>query len=669
MHMRAKPLAAEGVTASRRVWLTATLTTAVLVTAVDAVLLQLKKAFFTGGFLSDSHTRGPLEALGFIAASLASDIALAAPLAALTLLAVHRLRLTDRARRLAVTLGAAVPLVIAEFITYRIASFLGDAFDLSLLFDLTGRRPSEFLAVAAGQLAAPLAALLATVGCVVVLVRLVNRGDAVRGDGPRPLRILGAAVVAALVLGTAVSAARVAAEVYDDGVQRKASGRAIASVLEYVSDIDRDGYGVGEAPADAAPFDASIHPYAIDVPGNGIDEDGIGGDLALSAPYAEGASSAGASWTEHPNVVFIVLESFRSDAFGKTINGKPVTPNLSALAARGVSAPLAFSHNGYTAQSRFHLFSGSIADLRQQQTLIDDFKRNGYEVGYFSGQDDSFGGAAYSVGLERADVEFDARQARNQRYTTFSTAGSLAVPFDVVEARLAKFLATRRTDRPLFLYINFHDTHFPYSRKGLAPLVSKVRLDESRIEPSNADAVKEMYYNTAANVDAAIGTTLEAIAKHLGAPPAVIVTGDHGESLFDEGFLGHGYALNDVQTRVPLIVAGLPMTITEPFVQADLRDEIGAALSGHGGGPTVVRSPTKQVFQYLGKIDKPRAIGFVSADGRLVYDFRSGEVQSGGSWKKPSALTGADAQRFQDLVHLWERMVLARSQNTSARRE
>ena len=47
---------------------------------------------------------------------------------------------------------------------------------------------------------------------------------------------------------------------------------------------------------------------------------------------------------------------------------------------------------------------------------------------------------------------------------------------------------------------------------------------------------------------------------------------DHGESLFDEGFLGHGYALNDAQTRIPLIVSGLPLRLVEPFGQVDLRD-------------------------------------------------------------------------------------------------
>ena len=55
------------------------------------------------------------------------------------------------------------------------------------------------------------------------------------------------------------------------------------------------------------------------------------------------------------------------------------------------------------------------------------------------------------------------------------------------------------------------------------------------------------------------------MSERLGADPAVVVTSDHGESLFEEGFLGHGYALNDAQSRIPLIVTGLPLVAGSPW--------------------------------------------------------------------------------------------------------
>jgi arylsulfatase A-like enzyme len=375
------------------------------------------------------------------------------------------------------------------------------------------------------------------------------------------------------------------------------------------------------------------------------------------------------AWRRHPDVVLFVLESFRADALGRIVNGVPVTPVLDELARQGVSSSLAFSHNGYTAQSRYHLLTGSLAGLRDG-SLIDDFTINGYQTAYFSGQDESFGGPAFGIGFERAEVRYDASEDPDRRYSRFTTAGSLAVPHSVLQEQIDAFLAARTDERPLFLYVNFHDTHFPYHHDDLEPLVSRVTVRQSRIAPARADAVREMYFNAAANVDRALGRTLDAVTRALGRTPAVVVTADHGESLFDEGFLGHGYALNDVQTRIPLIVRGLPMEIGEPFGQVELRDAIGAALSrdpADGDDPRLFPVPGKEVFQYLGNIHRPRQIALASGDGRLIYDFRSRLVHMpGGAVHRASGLDGDAPVPFLQLVHYWERMMLARAAGGAA---
>ena len=648
---------------ARREWLKVTLAGTLLVTLFDAALLQQKKAFFTGGFLAGAHTQGSAEVFTFLLVSICADAAVVGLLAAVALALSGRIRLTPHARLLAALIAAVSPLLLADFASYKLTAYLGDAFDLSLLFDLTGRKPQEFAAVASAHLIAPLLLLGTAGGAAGGLVWLVNRvGRRPSVTMPVGISVLLTAVIVC-VLGIGMTAAATTwNDTLDDGLGRKPSGMFASWVTERVTDVDRDGFGVGHAPTDPDPFNASVYPYAVDVPGNGVDEDGVAGDLPAGTPaYTENVAHA--PWQRKPNVVLIVLESFRADALGQILNGKPVTPVLDALGRSGVATSRALSHNGYTAQSRFHIFSGSLAGLRGGLSLIDDFKANGYEVGYFSGQDDSFGGDGYSVGMDRADVAYDARQDRKRRYSSFSTAGSLAVPFDVVEERVAGFLEHRDASRPLFLYINFHDTHYPYHRDGIKPLVSNEVLSESQITPSRANALKEMYFNTAANVDAAIGTTLDLLTRRLGGPPAVIVTGDHGESLFDEGFLGHGYALNDVQTRIPLVVSGLPLTVEEPFGQSDLRDAVNAAMAQPAGSdaPRLTTRSDKTVFQYLGRIERPREIAFATQTGRTIYDFRTGRVRTAnGDWIRPGSLEGRNATEFQRLINTWERMVLAR---------
>jgi hypothetical protein len=291
-------------------------------------------------------------------------------------------------------------------------------------------------------------------------------------------------------------------------------------------------------------------------------------------------------------------------------------------------------------------------------------------VAYFSAQDESFGGPQEGVGFDRADVAYDARVDRQRRFTDFSTAGSLAVPLDLVEERVGAFLDQRQTKQPLFLYVNFQDTHFPYHHRGIRSLVSSSIVPQSDISPEHADAVRAMYLNTASNVDGAIGEILAHVRRALGREPGVIVLSDHGESLFDEGFLGHGYALNEAQTRIPLVVANLPMVLQEPFVQADLRDALDGALEmpyTPDAKPIVTTNPSRTVFQYLGQIERPAEIAFTGISRRTIYDFREQRARVGnGEWRRLEELTPEQRTEVLRLVQTWERMMLARHAASSA---
>jgi hypothetical protein len=158
-----------------------------------------------------------------------------------------------------------------------------------------------------------------------------------------------------------------------------------------LTDVDRDGYGLLGRPGDPALFDARVHPYAIDVPGDGIDQDGVAGDLpAALGRYEEptarrSTGRAVAMWCSWCSKAFVPTP------WARRWGARPVTPVLDGLARGGLSIAHAYSHNGYTVQARNHIFTGSIAGVRGGTTIVDDFKANGYETAYFSGQDDSFG--------------------------------------------------------------------------------------------------------------------------------------------------------------------------------------------------------------------------------------------------------------------------------------
>lgn len=648
----------------RRRWLVLSSAGALTVTLVDALLLERSKGFFRGGFLAVDYLTSAPQALLFLLVSWLVDAAFVGVFIVAADRVLGRTGIHPRARD-AAGAAAAVGLLFADdVLTYEILRYLGDAFDFGLMWELAGRNPGEILAVASGYALVPLVVAgvgVCTLGAITRFVHVRSRGT--EQDPSRIPLAVPALLLVAGIMGLGVASTR--SDTLENGLLRKPAGRTMAWVVNRLTDVDRDGYGIVGRASDADPFDPAVFPYAVDVPGNGIDEDGVAGDLpAATAPY-EDAPLPSAPWARHPDVVLVVLESFRADIVGRRVDGHPVTPVLDRLASAGLRLEAAYSHNGYTVQSRFHLFTGGLAGAPGSPSLIDDFSAEGYTVGYVSGQDESFGGPLYDIGFGRAAFSRDARSNRAERYSTASTPGSLAVPFHVVERGAGEFVRSVPRDRPLFLCVNFHDTHFPYWHERIASITGTDRLPRERIVPGERDRLMATYTNTAANVDRAIGAVLETVRRARGAEPGVIVISDHGESLFDGGFLGHGYDLNDSQTRVPLVVANLPLALPDPFVQADLRGAVLRAMQA----PAELRSPSRvpraadaPVFQYLGELSRPRQVAFLDRRGRLVYDFRSRRVQlRAGTWVRPGDMPKDEENDFVELIRYWERIQLARA--------
>lgn len=647
------------------IWLRITLVAAMLITAADAVLLELGRGYFSGGFLAADVLTTPAQVAGFFTTSFLLDAAAAAVVALLVLAGLSALGLTGPAWLWTGLVIVLLPFALVDFIEYRIAEQLGDVFDLGLMYQLTDRSVTEILAVSFGHLVGPVL-LLALLTTALALLVWVGARRSRRAGRTAPAAIplaRSAGVVVALGLTALVvsTMARVASAPLDNGLRRKPSGRAAGWIVASLSDVDRDGSGLLDRPPDPALFDARIYPFAVDQPGNGVDENGVGGDLPPGPEYREPPRPSG-EWAGRPDVVLVVLESFRADLVGGG-GGTAVTPVLDRIGRRGVMAGRAYSHNGYTVQSRYHLLAGTLAGGRHDGSLIDDFAAQGYVTAIVSGQDESYGAARYRIDLSGVDVFYDARQDQDRRSSAFTTPGSLSVPASIVLERLDETLDRLPRQRPWFIYLNFQDTHFPYHHPGVPATLSSTVVARADIVPNRADDLQAMYRNTAAAVDAAVGSALRLVEERRGGvEPAVVVTADHGESLFDEGFLGHGYALNEVQTRVPLVASGLPLTIEEPVGQAELRDAIVRALGQGTGRPHVVRPAGKEVFQYLGTIDRPREIALTSVSSRTTFDMRSRRARLGhGDWRPLSGLSEADRSRVLEVVHFWERLRLAQT--------
>lgn len=548
-----------------------------------------------------------------------------------------------------VATGVALGLLAAK---YEVLRYFSDTIGFALIRNLGGGSMTDAaLYVAAGGGGYALG-VLAIFGGYALLVRFALRYEVPAAPAPyRPGKRFRIALVgAALLIPAIILLAQ------RTGDLRFTLGRfntyALARMtLSFATDFDRDGYSWFSAKIDTAPFDPTRHPLALDIPDNGIDEDGFGGDFVLDAAPAPAVVPRLPQRPMH--VVIVVLESTRADVIGKRIRGKTIAPNLEAIAASG-SAATAYSHVGFTTNSLKSLFTGALTPVDDRQSLFRDLKQAGYRTATISGQPESFGDIARTTGMDRfGDLRIDAETLKDQRALGFAAKGSLRIDESkLMHAFERHFGHAEDWAKPVFLYMNFQSPHFPYHHPGITNRIELDPVERSEITPENSARVIGTYWNAVAWSDMWLGR-LVARLKTLGVygDTLLVVTADHGESLFDDGFLGHGHKINRQQTAIPLVINRAGAAPSGAIGLQDYRDII-LALVAESTAP----ARDTPVFQYVGELDTPSEIGMVdAAGGWTVLDPATEELRFNDD-RAPIAYRtakGADRIRADRLVRLW----------------
>lgn len=621
---------------------------------VEVALAERKYGLFTAGFGATKVIDTPTEWLAFLAGAGLAQLLLVG-LAFVLVRALHRRTARPALVRLdflALTVGGLLAWTIARF---QVLSYFSDAVSFKLLARLGGGSLFDAFLFALSEGTLMIAGVAGAVAGWLALRWWWSRRA--RPASQPPLRLGRALLAIALVLpGVALAANRLPDARYALG-RLTAFGLANGA-LATATDFDRDGYSWFSAQLDRQPFDAARHPFAFDVPGNGVDEDGFAGDFTDTRPDPPVPAPRLSGPPRH--LVVVVLESARADVIGRRVNGRVVTPNLNALAAAGSSWPNAYSHVGFTTASLKSLFAGGLDPRPGDPSLFTDLKANGYRIGVFSGQPESFGDIAAVVGMRQAaDIYVDAETLKDERAFGFAAKGSLLVDegkllreFDRTMARPADWR------RPQFVYFNFQSAHFPYHHPGMTVPLGIVPLDRGAISAANARRVAETYYNALAYADARLGQVIARL-KAMGVwdDTLLVVTGDHGEALFANGTLGHGHVLDPEQTRIPFVTNRPGLADPAPL---GLRDMRALILQGLGGAPAPRRD--RPTFLHIGEVEAPTAIGIVGPGGVFTTMtleteevWLAGPNGTGGRRARYPSLTGADRARADALVDEWAR--------------
>ena len=576
--------------------------------AFELALVERKHAIFAGGFGQSKTIDEVGEWLIFVPALL---VAQAAQILACFLLlrALHGRRDGSAIFLLNfffLTVGLGSALLIAKF---KALSYFSDAMGFELIRSLGGGS----LATAALYVldeatllgAAALGAMLAYLLCFALVKRYWP--DWRRGEDRLGWRHLAGLLVVAVPLAAAASWRPDVRY----GLARFNAFATINSGLATLTDFDRDGYSWFSAQRDGFPFDPARHPLALDIPDNGVDEDGFGGDFHFTATAPDEPRLKLPAQPRH--LVVIVLESFRGDAIGRRVAGRPVTPNLNALAREGTWVREAYSHVGFTTESGKSIFGGALQPRPGGPSLFRDLKRAGYRIGVISAAPENFGGISETVGMRAsADFYVDAETLKAERAHSSASLGSLALDGRKVLREMDRqFRSAADWRRPTFLYLNIQEAHFPYSHPDMPRFLPGRLAKRSEIKAANRAMVERTYWNAAAYADWVVGQVIARLkAQGVYDRTLILVTGDHGEALLEDGFLGHGHVIDRAQTQVPLILSDPALRVAGPVGLADYRGIVLRGLSGDAAPPA-----KRAVFQYIGTLERPGVIGMVEAGG------------------------------------------------------
>ena len=322
--------------------------------------------------------------------------------------------------------------------------------------------------------------------------------------------------------------------------------------IRLATDLDRDGYGSLMGENDCAPFNAAIHPGAIDVPDDGIDQNCDGHDFSMkSLPVPSGPTlPVPPQFKKDWNFLFITIDTLRYDhttfgGYAKSAKARDTTPRLAELVNRSTSftftnAPSAgtmasipaiitskYFHSGIALDE--NMPAGSPPKLKPENTLLTEImKRGGYRTGVIASHE-----YWNDWGMDQGVDDYD------------NSIGKTSDPFRIAADKVtdhALAWISREQGHKWFLWAHYID---PHGRYVAHPDV----VDYGTSEPDLYDA--EIKWT-----DQQLGRLLDELQRLPSTPNTIIViTSDHGDSMGEHTVpVGtHGTALYRELQHVPMI--------------------------------------------------------------------------------------------------------------------
>jgi hypothetical protein len=316
-----------------------------------------------------------------------------------------------------------------------------------------------------------------------------------------------------------------------------------------------------------------------------------------------------------PDIYLLVIDSLRRDYLSPYNPAVTFTPAIGAFAAEGFVFRNAFTRHGGTELSIPSIWAGA---MMVRAARSQPFHRmNALEK------------LVHAHGYRVAINDFTISEHLRTSVTTIDP-GVPSVQTDLCQnlESLARHQAeTAQDPRPLFTYLAPMNVHILNTRRG-----GQGSLD------GDYPGFHAPYASRLRRIDACFGAFVDAL-KSRGRydNSLIVITSDHGESLGENGYWGHGTWLFPEAVRLPIIVhlpPGLRETMTTDLARLAFSTDIAPtlyALLGHDvrdlgplfGEPLFVPSdralPDRRRRWYLLTSSYGAAFGLVGRNGRTLY--------------------------------------------------
>lgn len=274
-----------------------------------------------------------------------------------------------------------------------------------------------------------------------------------------------------------------------------------------------------------------------------------------------GASPAEKKTAPPPwNFVLVSLDTLRADHLGLYGYKADTSPQLDALAKKGVVFDFALAQSSHTYPSHQSLLQSCLVSHCPSSTskVAQVFRANGYKTAAFTG------GARMSQ-LMQTDMGFDDL---DEDFFGFVTS------FPKIEEWIRENSKT-----PFFLFLHTYDIHLPYDPpppfdtmfypdyqgsvdgKSTRDLIRKINhifefsdfTGEVHLTEEDRRKVISLYDGGIRYTDQFFGRLVEILKREgLWDRTVLVVFADHGEEFWDHGSVNHGLTLYQEMLRVPL---------------------------------------------------------------------------------------------------------------------